>query len=216
MGLFGGIASIVGGQAQKKASKKATKAQVDAYNRGIDVQEKQFEVTRQDFAPFREAGYAGLGQLGDLVGINGGGVQASAIEALRNSPFYQSLYNNGEEALLSNASATGGLRSGDTADALTRFGADTLSQTIEAQLGRLGGLAGMGMGATGSVANFGANKADAVTQLLGNIGNAKASGYLTRGGITAGQWNAAGGMLDQAAAAFMPGGGGMSSLFKGF
>lgn len=216
MGLFGGIASIFGGAAQKKASKKATKAQVDAYNKGIDEQKRQYDTTRADFDPYRQAGYGGLSQLGDLVGLNGGDEQSLAIEALRKSPLYQSLYANGEEALLANASATGGLRGGDTQRGLADFGRDTLATTIEAQLARLGGIAGMGMGATESVANFGQNKANAVTTLLGNIGNAKASGYLTRGGITAQQFQNAGGMLDSAVSAFMPGGGGLSSLFGGF
>lgn len=223
MGLFGTIGSIIGGGKAKKASKKATKAQVDAMNKAIDEQRRQYDTTRADFDPYRQAGYTGLGQLGDLVGINGGEKQGSAIEALRASPFYQSLYRNGEEALLQNASATGGIRGGDTERGLADFGADTLMQTIQQQLSSLGGLAGMGMGATESVANFGANKANAVSGLLKGIGDAKASGYLTRGGITAGQWSAAGGALDQAISAAIgagagPGGGSFNigSFLGGF
>ena len=196
MGLFGAIGSIFGGGKAKKAIDRATAAQVDAANRAIDEQRRQYDTTRADFQPYRDAGYSGLGQLGDLVGINGGAKQGTAIDALRASPFYQQLYRNGEEALLQNASATGGLRGGNTERGLADFGADTLMQTIERQLASLGGLAGMGMGATESVANFGQNKANAVSQQLGNIGSAQASGYLAKGGISSQQWANAGGALD--------------------
>jgi hypothetical protein len=139
-----------------------------------------------------------------------------AISALKESPTYQSLYNNGEEAILQNASATGGLRGGNTQRSLADFGVDTLSKVIADQLSRLGGLAGMGQGATGSVAALGANKANNITNLLSQIGGAKASGFLTRGGINAQNWNNAGSFLDDAVSAFLPGGGGFGSIFGGF
>lgn len=226
MGLFSFVGSLLGGGSAKKASRRAERAMVDAYNRGIDTQNQQFQQTREDFEPYRQAGVTGLGQLGDLVGIGGGEKQNAAIEALKASPFYQQLFGAGEEALLQTAAATGGLRGGNTQGALADFGRDTLMATIERQLASLGGLAGMGMGATESVANFGQQRANNVTGLLGQIGGAKASGALTRGGINAQMWNNAGAFADQAAAAaagaFMPGagagggaGGFLSSLFKG-
>lgn len=128
---------------------------------------------------------------------------------------YKTLFSTGEEAVLANASATGGIRGGNTVTGLADFGADTLMKTIERQLASLGGLAGMGMGATESVANFGQNNANAVTQLLGNIGGAKASGAMYRGGLAQQNWNNIGAFADQAASAVMPGGAGLGSLFKG-
>ncbi len=199
MGLFSVIGGFLGGKKQAKASKKATAAMVDAYNKGIERQDAQFAQTRADFEPWRLEGQQGLEGLADLVGTNGGDAQGSAIDALKASPFYQRLFDTGEEAVLANASATGGLRGGNTTTSLADFGADTLMKTIERQLASLGGLAGMGMGATESVANFGQNNANAVTGLLGNIGGAKASDYLTRGGIAAQNWNNAGAYLDESA-----------------
>lgn len=145
--------------------------------------------------------------------MDGADEQSAAIEALRASPFYQQIYSNGEEALLQTASATGGMRGGNTQRGLADFGADTLMQTIERQLSSLGGLAGMGMGATESVANFGARKADAITQLLGQQGQARASGLLTRGGINAANWQNAGSFLDSAVSSFLPGGSMLKGLF---
>jgi hypothetical protein len=77
-------------------------------------------------------------------------MQGAAITALQASPYYQSLYKNGLEANLQNASATGGIRGGNEVRSLADFGADTLNQTIQQQLSALAGLAGMGQGATNS------------------------------------------------------------------
>jgi len=215
MSLFKFIGGLIGGNAAKKASKKATAAMVDALNRGIDEQGRQYDLSRQDFGPYRDTGVAALGGLGDLTGIHGPEKWQAALDALKQSPFYQSLYRTGEEAVLQNAAATGGIRGGNTQRGLADFGADTLMQAIERQLASLGGLAGMGLGSTEAVANLGRHKADAVSNLLSNIGQTRASGYLARGGINNQMWNNAGSFLDKAVAAFMPGGGGMGSIFKG-
>lgn len=213
MGLFSFVGGLLGGGSKKKASKKAEAALIAAYEKGIAEQQRQFDTTRADFAPYRDTGTEALDQLGGLVGLDGADEQSAAIEALRASPFYQQLYSNGEEALLQTGSATGGMRGGNMQRGLADFGADTLMQTIERQLSSLGGLAGMGMGATESVANFGARKADAITQLLGQQGQARASGLLTRGGINAANWQNAGSFLDDTISSFLPGGSMLKGLF---
>ncbi|MES2902688.1 MAG: hypothetical protein V4696_00740 [Pseudomonadota bacterium] len=215
MGLFSVVGSLIGGGKAKKASKKAAKAQIAALEKAIEEQRRQYDVTRADFAPYRETGAVALGGLGDLTGLNGNVEQAGAIDQLKASPFYQRLFATGEEAVLQNASATGGIRGGNTQRGLADFGADTLMKTIQQQLASLGGLAGMGMGATGQGAQLGAGTANAIGGFLQGQGNAKATDYLTRGGISQQNWNNIGSFADQAAAALMPGGGGFGSLIKG-
>jgi hypothetical protein len=216
MGLFSFIGGLLGGGSEKKAVKKATQAQIDALNKGIDEQHRQFDLTRGDLAPAREALGPSMGGLMDLLGLNGGGSQGSAIDALKNSPFFKSLFNTGQESVLQNASATGGLRGGNTEHSLYDLGENTLMQTIQAQIGNLGSVAGLGLGATESGAGFGQHTADAISSLFGQQGQAKASGALAIGGINNQMWNSAGSFLDQAASALMPGGGGFGSVFKGF
>lgn len=196
MGLFSFVGGLLGGGKAKKASRKADAALIEYLNKGIAEQTRQFDITNEQFRPYLEAGTAALGQQGDLAGLNGTGVQASAIEALKASPLFASLFNTGEEAILQNASATGGLRGGDTQRSLADFGSDTLTKTILQQLGVLGDISGRGQSATGTLGALGANKADAITNLLGQQGQTKYSGLLTRGGITAGQFNSAGSFLD--------------------
>jgi len=142
------------------------------------------------------------------------GVQAqqSAIDNLKASPLYTSLYRNGQDALLAAGSATGGLRGGNMQNALANFGADTLSQVIQQQLANLGGIANMGMGSAGQLGQFGANMANQVGTQLNNQGQARAGAKLAIGGINAANWNNAGNFLDSAVSAFMPGGGGIKAL----
>lgn len=217
MGLFSFIGGLLGGGSEKKAINKATDAQVEMGNKAIAEQQRQFDLTRSDFAPYLGAGTKSLGGLTDLLGLNGNDKAAAAIQALKASPIYQSLYDNGKEAILQNASATGGIRGGNTERGLAGFGADTLASVVTDQLSRLGGLAGMGEGATNSVSNFGAHTADAIAGQYNQQGQARASGALAKGGINANMWNSAGSFLDSLVSA-IPGVGGSSfgsALFGG-
>lgn len=211
MGLFSAIGGIVGGLlgggSADKAAKDAARIQSASMDKAIAEQKRQFDLTRGDFLPWQETGKKGLAQLGDLVGVNGGSAQDASIQALKLSPFYKSLYSTGEEALLANASATGGLRGGNTERGLADFGADTLMATIRQQLSSLGGFAGMGMGASEAVGNFGAGKANAVSDLYTRQGDAAASARLTSGGIAAQNWNNAGSLLTEVLGSIFKGGG---------
>lgn len=204
MGLFSFVGGLFGGGSQKKASRKAEAAMVDAYNKGIAEQQRQFDLTRSDYAPYLGVGLKGLEGLGNLTGVNGNDALTAALAAIESSPELASRIRIGEDALLANASATGGLRGGNTEHSLFDLRGDLLAEQIGTQLQRYAGLVGMGQGATDSVSAFGQNKANNVTGLLGQIGGAKASGALTRGGINAKMWNNAGSFLDSAVSAALP------------
>lgn len=187
--------------------------------KGIDETARQFDKTEANFAPATALLAPGAGHLGDLVGINGNDKQASEIEALKASPLYQSLYNNGEEAVLQNASATGGLRGGNTERGLADFGADTLSQTIQQKLAEYAGLVGIGTNAAGAVGNFGAQAVGDENDLRNQGAGAKAQYQLIKGALAARNWQNVGGFGDQLASAIAGGAGGgggfsFKSLFK--
>jgi len=211
MGLFGSIlgsaASIIGGSSKKKAAKKAAEAQVQAAQMAIDEQRRQFDTTQQNFAPYMGAGTEALGGISDLLGLSGGDAQQSAISGLQSSPAFSSIVGAGENAILQNASATGGLRGGNTIDALSRFRGDTLTNLINSQLGNLGGLANMGMGSAGQLGQFGANAASQIGSNLNQQGAARAGSYLARGNITANQWQAGADGLESIFKSIFSGGG---------
>ena len=208
MGLFSFIGGLFGGGSQKKAAAKAAQAQTDALNRAIDIGNQQFQQTRQDYMPYTQAGNAAIADLSRLVtGYDGD--SAGLTARIKSDPLYEALYRNGEEALLQNAAATGGLRGGNTQRGLADFGADTLSTVYQQILGNLGGVAGMGLGATGSVASFGANNATNSANLTTQIGQAQANKFLAQGRINAQNWQNAGSFLDNIAS-----GGGLSSIGK--
>lgn len=214
MGLFSLIGGLIGGGSAKKASRNAEAAQIEALNKGVGEQRRQFDLTRSDFGDYRDQGTAALGGMGDLLGTGGAEAQQSALAALQNSPLFRTTYDNGQEAVLQSAAATGGLRGGNTQRSLADFGADTFSRVLMQQLQSLGGLAGMGLGATDSTANFGQRTADNVTGLFGQQGDARASGSLFRGGVNSQMWNNAGAFLDSATGGSggQGGGGGLASL----
>jgi hypothetical protein len=217
LGLFSFAAGLLGAGAQKKASRKAEAAQLQYLQKAIDEESRQYDTSRADFAPYRDIGAGALGPLGDIIGTNGDAAQGGAIDKLKASPLYQSLFNTGLETNLQNAAATGGLRGGDEKRSLADFGFDTLMKVILQQISNLGGLAGIGQSATGSTATLGAEKASQLADLFGNQGQVRAGGLLTRGGITAGMWNSAGGFADSLASAIaggFGGGGGLSGGLK--
>lgn len=198
MGLFSLIGGIISGNKQAKAADRAAQLQYDATEMGIEESARQYDQTRSDFEPYREAGVDALDPMRGLIGLNGADEQEAAIMALRDSPMYQSLYNNGEEAILANASATGGLRGGNTQRGLADFGADTLSTVIRQQLADYGGMVGVGSGATDAVASYGQQAVAAQSQLRNQGAGANAQAALVRGSIAGQNWANAGSFLDDA------------------
>jgi len=131
--------------------------------------------------PYVEGGTAAFKQQQNLLGVGGAAAQQQAIGALQNSPFFQAQLNQGTNALLQNASATGGLRGGNTQAALAQFAPQLLQQTYQNQLSNLGGLSSMGLGAATGTGNAAQNTAAQNSELFGNMGQAQAGAYLARG-----------------------------------
>jgi hypothetical protein len=104
----------------------ATNAQIAGINKAIGEQQREYDLGRSDFMPYMDFGKGALGPLGDILGLNGNdNAAAKAIAALKASPMFTSLFNTGQEAVLQNASATGGVRGGNTQGALYELGRTT-------------------------------------------------------------------------------------------
>jgi hypothetical protein len=165
-------------------------AQVAMSEQGIAEQRRQFDAIQKLLAPFVAAGTGALTGQQDLVGLNGDAAQQKAIQALQASPQFTSMLKQGETSILQNASATGGLRGGNTQAALAQFSPSLLAATINDQYGRLSDITKLGANAAVGTGNFGQSSTENVTRLLGQISSAQAGGALAQGRAQAGYANA--------------------------
>lgn len=143
--------------------------------------------TPESYAQYQysTAGQAAGRTLPMVGGANAGQAQQSAIDNLKASPLYQSLFNNGRDTILANASATGGLRGGNVQSSLANFGRDTLAQVIQNQLNNLGGVAASGQNAAAQTGTLGAQNSSAISQLLTQQGQAQSGAALASGAASA-------------------------------
>lgn len=206
MGIFSFAAKLIGGGKAKKASRKADAAMMEYLDKAIGETQRQFDITRSDYEPYRTTGLSGLTDLADLIGLNGDDAQQAGYLNIENSPALASVIRQGEEAVLQNGAATGGLRGGNIQRSLADFRADAFVDQLNQQIARLAGAAGMGQGATDAVSQFGAQKAASIADLLNLQGQTKKQGILTRGGINSQLWNNAGSFLDSVVSAIAGGG----------
>jgi hypothetical protein len=176
-----GGSAVIGAAVSSSAAGTAADAQRDASQAGIGEQQRQFDSIQKMLAPYRDAGTAALGGQQALAGLNGGPAQQQAIDALQRSPAFTSAMQLGETGILQNASATGGLRGGNTQGALAQFRPQLLAASINDQYARLGGLSSMGLGAAGQTGQFAQSATNNITGLLQQQGAAGAGAALAQG-----------------------------------
>ena len=184
--LVAGGSALLSSSAQRSAAKSAAGAQTAAAQMGIDEQRRQFDVMQELLSPYVQGGTAAFQAQQNLLGLGAPGTQEAAIQALEQSPGFQYLTKQGEQALLQNAAATGGLRGGNLQYALAQFRPALLQQQIQQQFANLGGLAQYGQASavrTGAGAQASGTN---IANLLQQQGAAQAGGALGAGAATAG------------------------------
>ncbi|WP_175770576.1 hypothetical protein [Burkholderia anthina] len=223
------LAGVAGSAISAGGAQSAADTQAAASQSGIAEQQREFDTIQNLLKPYVNAGngaisgYAGaqsgyangvsgyqgiLGNLNNLTGANGNAAQQAAINGLKSNPLYTSSMQLGQQAILANASATGGLRGGNTIASLGYLPGQVLSNVMQSQIGNLGtslnGQSGL-LGALGNVVsqygnliNVGENAATGtgqaaqntgnnITSLIGQQGAAQAGGTLgTTNAITGG------------------------------
>ena len=108
MPLGGAIAGLGGAFLASNASKKATKDQVGIANRQMDLADKQFQQTRTDLSPYRQAGETAVGDLNDP-------------NAFTTSPGYEFRLKQGMDGVAQNKAVNGLLNSGAALKALNDY-----------------------------------------------------------------------------------------------
>lgn len=194
--LGGALITGVGGYfAQKSAAEEAAGAQRDASNAAIAEQRRQQAEMERLLAPYMQAGQGALGAQQALLGLSGPESQRAAIAQLEGSPQFQAMLQQGETGILQNASATGGLRGGNTQAALAQFRPAMLSQLIQQQMAGLGGMSQAGLQGSLGAAGFGQQGAQGVMGQLGAMGQAQAGAALAQGQGMANMFGGIGGAL---------------------
>lgn len=186
------ITGYMASEAQSDAASTAANAQGQASAASITESRHQFNAIKELLQPYTDAGYRGLTGQQDLLGINGAEAQQNAINAIESSPAYKSMTQQGETAILQNASATGGLRGGNTQAALAQFRPQLLAQLIESQYSKLGGLVNIGQNAAAGTGNAGQNSSNQIINALQQQGAASAGAALASGQATANMWGGIG------------------------
>lgn len=133
---------------QQAGGKKALKG----YELAADIMREQYGEAKSALDPYMLTGKNALNRIQALTGLSGPEAQAKMIQQIEQRPEFQEMLRQGEEAMLAQASATGGLRGGNIQRALMEYRPQMLSQAIETELGRLGALSGAGLQAAGQFA----------------------------------------------------------------
>lgn len=171
--VIAGGAAIAGGAMASSASKKAAKTQAASADRASQIQQENFEQTREDLMPYKQAGDTSLNQLMGQMGSNGYFNQTYTGQDIYSDPSYQFRLQQGQDAIQSSAAAQGGLLSGATLKALQNYGQESASQEYSNaynrfnadqtnRYNRLSNLVGIGQNAAAQVGNAGAQTAQAV------------------------------------------------------
>jgi hypothetical protein len=185
--LLGAGASVYSANKGASAAKSAASTQAASQGQAIDEQRRQFDAIRELLSPYIQAGkpdltqpYIGAGPgalqaMQGLAGLRGAGEQQAAINQIQQGAQFQELARQGEQGILQNAAATGGLRGGNVQAALAQFRPALLNQLIESQYGKLAGLTSLGSTSAENLLRLGqasaAGTAAAGQQSAQNIGN---------------------------------------------
>lgn len=156
------VGDLFGGDSAD-ASTEAAETQAQYQREALEYLREVETIPRQ----YREAA---LTQLGRVFGLSGTQAERdAAMQNLRGSPIYEAIMSGkgaGEEAILRQAGATGGLRSGNVNDALARYSGDLEGRALMESMGGLQGMAAI------------PSNANQIAQLTTGIGNTYAQGII--------------------------------------
>jgi hypothetical protein len=173
--------SLLGGS----AAKSAASTQAAATDRAAELQKEMFDRQVELSEPWRKAGETALNRLIPLVTD----YKSFGMDQFQADPGYAFRLSEGQKALERSAAARGGLLSGATGKALTRYGQEMGSQEYtnafnryqaerQARLAPLQSLAGVGQSTAQQIGQAGQTMASNVGEALTSGAAARASGYV--------------------------------------
>lgn len=189
------VAGAVSADKQAKASRQAADVQAEEAAKAAQEQQRQLDITQAQVDPFRQAGLSALEQQQALLGLSGPEAQQAAMQTFQESPGQAFLRERGEQALLRNQAAIGGLGGGEVRSALQQQGIGFAQQDLQNQLAQLSAISGRGLTATTNLGSLRAGTASNVGNLLTYGGEAQAGGILGAGAAQARGTQQVGGAL---------------------
>jgi len=166
------IGDLFGGGAERDAAQ----ARERGITEGIGEQRRQFDLTRGDFAGFRERGGLAGEEEAALLGLRGSEEESAALGRFNESPGQAFLRERGLRAANRAASVSGGLGGGNILEELQRRGTGFAAQFLGERKDRLAGVARGGLQATTAGATIGGDISGNIARLLGARGEAEGAG----------------------------------------
>jgi hypothetical protein len=189
---FSGRDGRLAASAQAEAAGRGRDLALGELDQGLDRATGLYDTAQGYFQPFQQAGQQGMQTYLGSLGLGGDEARQQAVGAFQAGPGYQFAMDQGTQAANRAASAGGMLTSGNTLQALTRFGQGLANQEYGGWQDRLAGLGQMGMQAGGAMADnrmrlgeLGLGVAGQRAGIQNNTENA--IGAAQAGGIMAGQ-----------------------------
>jgi len=202
---IGAAGAVAGGAMAARGAKKAAQTQAASADRASAIQQANFEQTRKDLMPYKQAGDTSLNQLMGQMTPDGYFNQTYTGQDIYSDPSYQFRLQQGQDAIQSSAAAKGGLLTGATLKALQNYGQESASQEYSNaynrfnadqtnRYNRLSNLVGIGQNAAAQVGNAGAQTAQAVANNTMAGANSIAAGQVGSANAWSGAANNLGGM----------------------
>ena len=190
----GAVSSFLGADDQKDSAKDAAKEQTKGADKATEAQLEMYYQSRDDLAPWREAGGRSLKDLERVQGTYEGAVMDP--NRYMESPGYNWLQEQGVKAMDSRASAAGTRGSGGHSKDLIQYGQGLAKQDYAGYLGRreslmnrYAGTSQVGQTATNQTTNLGANAANQVGNNNIYSGQANAASQINQGNARTGLYN---------------------------
>lgn len=173
-----------GASQQRTAASRASDRQQLASEGAMGLQGQQYQLSREDMAPWLKAGRGALEEQQSLMGL--GGDTAGAMRSLQSSPGYQFRQQQGLRSLEGGLAARGGMGSGKAMAAGQNYAQGFASQEYGNRLSQLAGLSGTGQSAAAGQGQQGMQYADNMGNLMTGAANAYGAGQMAQANATQG------------------------------
>jgi hypothetical protein len=183
--LYGAYTANQAGRTQANAANQAAQTQANSTNAQLNLLAQMYNQSRDDMAPYRSAGQAGLGAYA-----------ANLAQPFQQTPGYQFLQNEAMRGVMANQSARGMVNSGATLRALQDRAAGIADQSYGQYMNRLAALSGIGQTAAGQGASAAQGYGGQAAGVMGQGAQAQ-NQFLTQGAgaLASGQNQAANALM---------------------